>query len=124
MRTGLICLARTEPTEIDALPDMLLNFLESAADQSVQSVIIATHGSSRDGIGSYAIVCDQPRVRCAGADASEDQAPLRMELLALENLLGDLFQADRPPKQLWILVDCEAAIKSVACPRLQLTASC
>ncbi|CAE7675772.1 unnamed protein product [Symbiodinium sp. CCMP2456] len=81
---------------MDAPLDMLLNLIESAAGQTLQSVIIATDGSSRDGIGSYAIVCDQPRVRCAGADASEDQTPFRMELLALETLLGALSTVRRP----------------------------
>ena len=53
------------------------------------------------------------------ADESEDQAPFRMELLALSDLLTSVADLSRLPTRLVVLVDCEAALKAVAMTALK-----
>ena len=89
---------------------------EQAAEAGRPELVVATDGSSQDGVGSFAVVCNLPLASAAGADSSEDQSAFRMELRALDLLFAALAGARRPPRKLWILVDCEAAIKAICCP--------
>ena len=83
-----------------------------------RDLLFATDGSSEQGIGAFAAVCQHPRLDMAGADASEDQTPFRMELLGILGVLEALELTDHPPRQVTILVDCEAAIRAVCCPAM------
>ena len=82
----------------------------------IEELTLATDGSSLEGIGSFAFACDRPCARISGADTQEDQAPFRMELKALDELLSALLATPRPPRRVHILVDCEAAIRALCCP--------
>ncbi|CAE7814162.1 unnamed protein product [Symbiodinium sp. KB8] len=94
----------------------LVRLFETAAEANLAELTLATDGSSLEGIGSFAITCNRPWARIAGADTHEDQAPFRMELRALDELLAALLETPRPPRRVWILVDCEAAIRALCCP--------
>ena len=93
-----------------------MRLFETAADANLEELTLATDGSSLEGVGSFAIACNGPYARIAGADTQEDQAPFRMELRALDELLAALLETPRPPRRVWILVDCEAAIRALCCP--------
>ena len=99
-----------------ALQPQVHSLLAQAHATDQQNLLIATDGSSEQGIGAFAAVCQNPRLNMAGADASEDQTPFRMELLAVLGVLEALALTEHPPRQVTILVDCEAAIKAVCCP--------
>ena len=69
-----------------AAKPQLLKFFERAAQDGGPNLTVATDGSSRDGVGAFEIVCDDPPTQIEAADQAEDQSPtspFRMELLAL-----------------------------------------
>lgn len=103
-------------TGVRALCPQVLHLLEQAADTGQQDLLIATDGSSEQGVGAFAAACLSPRLDMAGADAGEDQSPFRMELLGILGVLEALAETNHPPRRVTLLVDCEAAIKSICCP--------
>ena len=103
-------------TGVCALRPQVLHLLEQAADTGQQDLLIATDGSSEQGVGAFAAACLSPRLDMAGADAGEDQSPFRMELLGILGVLEALAETNHPPRRVTLLVDCEAAIKSICCP--------
>ncbi|CAE7306335.1 pol [Symbiodinium natans] len=96
--------------------DQLVQFFVKAVTLGHHELLFATDGSSQDGVGSYAIACNSPPGQFAGADSSEDQSPFRMELRALDELFAALVEVHSPPRKLWVLVDCQAAIKAMCRP--------
>ncbi|CAE7489116.1 unnamed protein product, partial [Symbiodinium necroappetens] len=93
-------------TGVQALQPQVLHLLEQAAAENQLDLLFATDGSSEQGIGAFAAVCQHPRLDIAGADSSEDQTPFRMELLGILGVLEALELTARPPRQVTILVDC------------------
>ena len=104
------------PQEMALCRESLVRLFETAAEDNIEELTLATDGSSLEGIGSFGIACDWPRARIAGADTHEDQTPFRMELKALEELLAALLVTPRPPRRVWILCDCQSAIRVLSCP--------
>ena len=90
--------------------------LKTVFEASPQRAVLATDGSSRDEIGAFSIVSESPPWTFVGADEGEDQTPFRMELLALVELLTAAATLPCLPKALFILVDCEAALKALVSP--------
>ena len=89
----------------------------------------ATDGSHRDGVGAYSIAL--PGGRGGGfGDGAEDQGAYRNELKALQVLFQAVSLANQrglPPRVLWVVVDCQAALLSLRDPEtssLPLLASC
>ena len=93
-----------------------LQLLEQAAKDNQDDLLLATDGSSENGIGAFAVACERPRLDLAGADSGEDQTPFRMELLGILSVLEALKLTAYPPRHVTILVDCESAMKAVCCP--------
>ena len=86
------------PQEVFSCRGALVQLFEAAADAHIEEMTLATDGSSLEGIGSFGIACDRPRARIAGADTCEDQAPFRMEVKALVELLAALLATPRTPE--------------------------
>ena len=103
-------------TGVQSLQPQVLHLLEQAAAENQLDLLFAMDGSSEQGIGAFAAVCQHPRLDMAGADSSEDQTPFRMELLGILDVLEALELTAHPPRQVTILVDCESAMKAVCCP--------
>ena len=94
----------------------VLYLFEKAAAENQSDLLLATDGSSENGIGAFAVACQHPCMAMAGADSSEDQTPFRMELLGILGVLDALAHTDHPPRHVTILVDCESAMKAICCP--------
>ena len=94
----------------------LSSMLQQAIAESPDAITLATDGSSRFDIGSYAIVSEKPPFCYADADEQEDQSPFRMELLALVMLFETLVKCDTLPRLATVFVDCESALKALAAP--------
>ncbi|OLQ04545.1 hypothetical protein AK812_SmicGene12363 [Symbiodinium microadriaticum] len=94
----------------------LSSMLQQAIAESPDAITLATDGSSRFDIGSYAIVSEKPPFCYADADEQEDQSPFRMELLALVMLFETLVKCDTLPRLVTVFVDCESALKTLAAP--------
>ena len=81
-------------------------------------LIAATDGSHRDGVGAYSVALPGGRGGGSG-DGAEDQGAFRNELKALQVLFQAVSLATQrglPPRVLWVVVDCQAALLSLRNP--------
>lgn len=81
-------------------------------------LIAATDGSHRDGVGAYSVALPGGRGGGSG-DGAEDQGAFRNELKALQVFFRAVALASQrglPPRVLWVVVDCQAALLSLQDP--------
>ena len=84
--------------------------------ETSQVVIVATDGSTHQGVGACAVVT--PTAEFAFGDSREDQSAFKFELFALLTLLRSLSQIPLPIScQIYILSDCEAALQAILEPQ-------
>ncbi|CAE7033977.1 unnamed protein product [Symbiodinium sp. CCMP2592] len=79
-------------------------------------MVAATDGSARDGVAGYSVVFPGGRGGGTG-DGSEDQSSFRAELKALLVLFRAVLLASAnglSARVLWVVVDCKAALDSLA----------
>ncbi|CAE7228019.1 Ptchd3 [Symbiodinium sp. CCMP2592] len=94
------------------------NTVELEGTEQELWMVAATDGSARDGVAGYSVVFPGGRGGGMG-DGSEDQSSFRAELKALLVLFRAVLLASDnglPPRVLWVVVDCKAALDSLANP--------
>ena len=104
----------------------LLDFQEEiqacvARHLSSPTIFMATDGSSKEDVGSFAVAVQDTLSVCAAGDSAEDQTPFRMELQAIAYALraaaltcaDPQLQHQKRCKRLFLAVDCQSAIAAI-----------